>query len=103
MPILAQRRRRRPLAEYAPEPDLAAALAGAAAVAEETSGKPTLHLAVLGHVDAGKSTLMGRLLADLGCAACTKCPKTNFHSMGDLLVERLSDKRDMLSQGLHLR
>ena len=28
--------------------------------------KRKLHLVVLGHVDAGKSTLMGRLLADLG-------------------------------------
>lgn len=27
---------------------------------------PALHLVVLGHVDAGKSTLMGRLLHDLG-------------------------------------
>ena len=29
-------------------------------------GKAALHLAVLGHVDAGKSTLMGRLLYELG-------------------------------------
>ncbi len=29
-------------------------------------GKPKLHLVVLGHVDAGKSTLMGRLLYELG-------------------------------------
>lgn len=28
--------------------------------------RPGLHLVVLGHVDAGKSTLMGRLLYDLG-------------------------------------
>lgn len=28
--------------------------------------KPSLHLVVLGHVDAGKSTLMGRLLFELG-------------------------------------
>lgn len=26
----------------------------------------TLHLVILGHVDAGKSTLVGRLLHDLG-------------------------------------
>ncbi|KAK9840911.1 hypothetical protein WJX81_000017 [Elliptochloris bilobata] len=32
----------------------------------EAGAKPQLHLAVLGHVDAGKSTLMGRLLHDLG-------------------------------------
>lgn len=38
----------------------------AAAVAAQQSGKPSLHLVVLGHVDAGKSTLMGRLLHDLG-------------------------------------
>lgn len=45
--------------------------AEAAAVAEAAGGagaKPQLHLVVLGHVDAGKSTLMGRLLHDLGCA-----------------------------------
>lgn len=29
-------------------------------------GKPKLHLVVLGHVDAGKSTLMGRMLYELG-------------------------------------
>ena len=67
VPACAQRQRRRPLSEYAPEPDLAATLAAAAA-AEEAGGKPRLHLVVLGHVDAGKSTLMGRLLHELGCA-----------------------------------
>lgn len=37
------------------------------AAAEDTGGaKPRLHLVVLGHVDAGKSTLMGRLLHELG-------------------------------------
>ena len=64
----AQRQRRRQLSEYAPEPDLAAALA-ATAEAEEAGGKPRLHLVVLGHVDAGKSTLMGRLLHELGCVS----------------------------------
>ncbi|XP_074600129.1 translation elongation factor EF-1alpha (GTPase) HBS1 isoform X2 [Brevipalpus obovatus] len=29
--------------------------------------KPLINLVVIGHVDAGKSTLMGRLLYDLGC------------------------------------
>lgn len=28
--------------------------------------KPKLHMVVVGHVDAGKSTLMGRLLHDVG-------------------------------------
>lgn len=32
----------------------------------EPQGKPSLLLVVLGHVDAGKSTLMGRLVAELG-------------------------------------
>lgn len=32
----------------------------------EGGGRAGLHLVVLGHVDAGKSTLMGRLLHDLG-------------------------------------
>ncbi|XP_065338955.1 protein HBS1 isoform X1 [Cloeon dipterum] len=45
-------------------------LRGEAAVArynEERSGtKPLLHMVVIGHVDAGKSTLMGHLLFDLG-------------------------------------
>jgi len=45
-------------------------LRGEAAVAryiEERSGiKPLLHMVVIGHVDAGKSTLMGHLLYDLG-------------------------------------
>lgn len=63
--LLAQR----PLREYEAEPDLARAVQ--AAMSREASGqagKPLLHLVVLGHVDAGKSTLMGRLLHDLGCA-----------------------------------
>ena len=34
--------------------------------AAESEGRSKLHLVVLGHVDAGKSTLMGRLLHDLG-------------------------------------
>ena len=33
---------------------------------ENTAAKAALHVVVLGHVDAGKSTLMGRLLHDLG-------------------------------------
>ncbi|CAI5504099.1 unnamed protein product [Closterium sp. Naga37s-1] len=33
---------------------------------EGGDGKPTLHLIVLGHVDAGKSTIMGHLLHKLG-------------------------------------
>ncbi|GFZ45813.1 Elongation factor 1 alpha-like protein [Saitozyma sp. JCM 24511] len=33
---------------------------------EEESGKKSISLIVVGHVDAGKSTLMGRLLYDLG-------------------------------------
>ena len=33
---------------------------------ESQGSKPNILLVVLGHVDAGKSTLTGRLLADLG-------------------------------------
>ena len=63
--------RSRPAAEYALEPELARECAAAeAAEAGEQRAKPQLHLVVLGHVDAGKSTLMGRLLHDLGCAVC---------------------------------
>jgi elongation factor 1 alpha-like protein len=36
------------------------------AVEARRGGKEALHLVVLGHVDAGKSTLLGRLIADLG-------------------------------------
>jgi hypothetical protein len=60
-------RRRRPLAEYQPEGELAAECAAAAAAEAAGGGaKPRLHLVVLGHVDAGKSTLMGRTLYELG-------------------------------------
>ncbi|KAG7670734.1 hypothetical protein Ndes2437A_g04358 [Nannochloris sp. 'desiccata'] len=56
----------RSLSEYVPEPDLKSAC-DAATKAETTPGtKPRLHLVVLGHVDAGKSTLMGRMLYELG-------------------------------------
>ncbi len=60
-------RRRRPLSEYKPDSDLARALAEASVQdSADKGGKPRLHLVVLGHVDAGKSTLMGRLLHELG-------------------------------------
>ena len=36
------------------------------AVDANSTAKSSLHVVVLGHVDAGKSTLMGRLLHDLG-------------------------------------
>ncbi|KAL4448191.1 hypothetical protein ABPG75_005410 [Micractinium tetrahymenae] len=57
---------RRPLTEYRPEPELAAECERAAAEEAGAGGKPRLHLVVLGHVDAGKSTLMGRMLYELG-------------------------------------
>lgn len=38
----------------------------AAAARESSTSRSGLHLVVMGHVDAGKSTLMGRLLHDLG-------------------------------------
>lgn len=67
-----QAQRRRPLSEYRPEPDVAAALEEAAArEGAGGGGQARLHLVVLGHVDAGKSTLMGRLLHELGCAPCS--------------------------------
>ncbi|EFN56452.1 hypothetical protein CHLNCDRAFT_35207 [Chlorella variabilis] len=58
---------RRPLSDYRPEGELAAACASAAAAEGAGGGaRPRLHLVVLGHVDAGKSTLMGRMLFELG-------------------------------------
>jgi elongation factor 1 alpha-like protein len=56
----------RPLSEYVPEPDLKAACDAAIKVETTPGSKPRLHLVVLGHVDAGKSTLMGRMLYELG-------------------------------------
>lgn len=52
---------------YSLEADLAKDVAAAVAAERAASdGRAGLHLVVLGHVDAGKSTLMGRLLHDLG-------------------------------------
>ena len=62
-PVSASKPQGRPLEEYQLERDLQSAC-GASQAAEQT--QPKLHLVVLGHVDAGKSTLMGRLLHDLG-------------------------------------
>ena len=62
-PVSASKQQRRSLEEYQLERDLKNAC-HAANAAEQT--QPKLHLVVLGHVDAGKSTLMGRLLHDLG-------------------------------------
>lgn len=49
------------------EPDLKAKCERAAEEEkQQLQGRTKLHLVVLGHVDAGKSTLMGRLLHELG-------------------------------------
>ncbi|KAF8073115.1 RFC3 [Scenedesmus sp. PABB004] len=57
----------RPLREYQLEPELARDVdAALAAEAASDAGRRGLHLVVMGHVDAGKSTLMGRLLHELG-------------------------------------
>lgn len=53
-----------PLSAYRLEPDLAAACKAGRQQSEHM--RLGLHLVVLGHVDAGKSTLMGRLLYELG-------------------------------------
>lgn len=53
----------------APSPDEdaeAATAAAAAAVPEPDDARPSLSLVVIGHVDAGKSTLMGHLLCKVG-------------------------------------
>lgn len=61
-----------PLSDYKMEADLARACsqAGASTSSKDSQAgerrKAGLHLAVLGHVDAGKSTLMGRLMHELG-------------------------------------
>eukprot|EP00775_Hariotina_reticulata_P011038 gene11038-11193_t len=46
--------------------DVAAAVAAESSSSNSSSSRRGLHLVVMGHVDAGKSTLMGRLLHDLG-------------------------------------
>lgn len=80
-------------APYSHQKELSAALEereiSIAAGSESESGiKPELHVVVLGHVDAGKSTLVGRLLADCGvvnprdaakvAAAASNAGKTSF-------------------------
>lgn len=55
--------------EYVMEPELRRACDAAAAGDAGSGGKAKLHLVVLGHVDAGKSTLMGRFLYELGLVA----------------------------------
>lgn len=56
----------RPLSEYEPEKNIVSACQAALESHSKTGSKPKLHLVVLGHVDAGKSTLMGRLMYELG-------------------------------------
>jgi elongation factor 1 alpha-like protein len=67
---------RRPLSEYQPDAELAAACRAAATAEASGGGKPRLHLVVLGHVDAGKSTLMGRMLYELGLVTDKAVHKT---------------------------
>ena len=68
--------RRRPLSDYAPDPELRRECERAAAAEAAAGGRPKLHLVVLGHVDAGKSTLMGRMLYELGLIADKTVHKT---------------------------
>ena len=72
----------RPLREFEAEPELAREVhERLAREAAGQGGKPLLHLVVLGHVDAGKSTLMGRLLHDLGCAP--PCATSHSHASAE--------------------
>lgn len=58
-------------------------------MSKETTEKPTLNLIAIGHVDAGKSTLLGHLCVQLGLIPqrqiekyeneCKKIGKTSFH------------------------
>ncbi|GIL62839.1 hypothetical protein Vafri_17011 [Volvox africanus] len=81
---------RRPVKEYVLEAELerdveAAAAAEAAATngaggspstsSSSSAPRPSLHLVVLGHVDAGKSSLMGRLLHELGVVSARDAHK----------------------------
>lgn len=65
-PQQQSQQQRRPLSEYVLESDLQPLCDQAAAAEQRQGGKPRVHLVVVGHVDAGKSSLMGRLLHDLG-------------------------------------
>lgn len=65
----------RPLAEYRAPPALEKACLEAARY-DKSTDHPGLHLIVLGHVDAGKSSLMGRLLYELGLVDDKKVHKT---------------------------
>lgn len=55
----------KPLSEYRADADLLRACEKELAVRASEESKLGLHLVVLGHVDAGKSTLVGRLLYEL--------------------------------------
>eukprot|EP00798_Chlamydomonas_sp_ICE-L_P023983 gene23983-9558_t len=57
---------RRRIGKYVMEPDLSRAVHVLEHGHSDVDSRQGLHLIVLGHVDAGKSTLMGRLLHDLG-------------------------------------
>lgn len=58
--------RKLPLSDYRPDEELRAACDDADTIESSPATKARLHLVVLGHVDAGKSTLMGRMLYELG-------------------------------------
>jgi elongation factor 1 alpha-like protein len=64
-----------PPSTYTPEAAIVKACK-AASDGEVAGGRSGLHLVVLGHVDAGKSTLMGRLLYELGLIEDKKVHKT---------------------------
>ncbi|CAI5982374.1 unnamed protein product [Closterium sp. NIES-64] len=91
-------RRRRALEAYEAEGWIKEGMEGG-------DGKPTLHLIVLGHVDVGKSTIMGHLLHKLGRLGHVDAGKSTI--MGHLLhkLGRVSNKemhrvqRDAANQG----
>lgn len=73
---------RRPVSEYRLPAGLAQACASALVAEKKAGAKPRLHLVVLGHVDAGKSTLMGRFLFELGLVNQRTVHKTQVGGRG---------------------
>jgi hypothetical protein len=65
----------RDVSTYTADAKLRKALTQLEGSAGSAKPKPKLHVVVLGHVDAGKSTLMGRLVHDLGFVDPVKAAK----------------------------
>lgn len=61
-----------------------------ASIAEVADALPHLHLAVLGHAQSGKSSVLGRLLAELGSLPASEMDRIKLDGHGNVKYAAVS-------------